>query len=66
VRRHGYAAVLDHYTQGYADLGYEQSVLSANPDAETHEYAKGAERYRLTVARKGRDGVTVRIESDRS
>lgn len=61
-----YAAVLDHYTQGYDELGYARTVLSANPDAETHEYARGAERYRLTVARKGRDGVTVRIESDKS
>lgn len=58
-----YHAVLDHYSRGYAGQGYARSVLSATTDAETHEYAKGVERYSVTVARKGREGVSVRIES---
>lgn len=64
--RASYAAVLDHYVRGFAAQGYAQTVLSANPDAETHEYAKGAERYRVGVARDGREGVSVRIEPIKS
>lgn len=63
--RADYHAVLDHYSRGYAALGYVRNVLSARPGAETHEYAKGAERYRVTVTRQGR-GVAVRIESGKS
>lgn len=58
-----YHAVLEHYVRGFASLGFAQTVLNATPEAETHEYAKGAERYRVGVMRKGRDKVNVRVEA---
>lgn len=58
-----YAAVLDHYAQGFAAQGYAQTVQSAQTDAETHEYAKGAERLLIKITQKARDGVSVRVET---
>ncbi|MEW5891598.1 MAG: hypothetical protein AB1697_00425 [Pseudomonadota bacterium] len=63
--RADYAALLEHYAKGYAALGFGQTVLSAKPDAETHEYAKAGERYRVTLTRKAWGEVGVRIESGR-
>jgi hypothetical protein len=63
--RASYTAVLDHFAQNFSALGYAQAVLSANRDAETHAYTKGAERYNVTVTRSGREQVTVRIEAKR-
>jgi hypothetical protein len=63
--RASYKAVLDHFAQNFSALGYAQAVLSANRDAETHAYTKGAERYNVTVTRSGREQVTVRIEAKR-
>jgi hypothetical protein len=63
--RADYHAVLDHYARGFAAQGFAQSVLSASRDAESHEYARGAERFRVGVTRQGRDGVSVRVESPR-
>lgn len=59
-----YAAVLDHYAKGFAAQGYAQTVQSAQADAETHEYAKGAERLLVKVARKPQNGVSVRVETN--
>ena len=59
-----YAAVLDHYAQGFAAQGYAQTVQSAQTDAETHEYAKGAERLLIKITQKSRDGVSVRVETN--
>ena len=39
-----YTAVLDHYVRGFAAQGYAQTVLSAAPEGERHDYVKGAER----------------------
>jgi len=58
-----YAAVLDHYAKGFAAQGFAQTVLSAQPDAETHEYIKGAERLVFKVTQTPRDSVSVRIET---
>lgn len=58
-----YAAVLDHYAKGFAAEGYVQSVQSATPSAETHEYTKGRERMTLTITQQSRGGVSVRIET---
>ncbi len=58
-----YAAVLDHYARGFAAQGYTQSVQSATPAAETHEYAKGRERMILTITQQPRGGVRTRIET---
>lgn len=58
-----YAAVLDHYVKGFAAQGYAQSVLSATPVAETHEYTKGRERMILTITQQARGVVSARLET---
>lgn len=58
-----YAAVLDHYARGFAAQGYAQSVLSATPTAETHEYTKGGERIILKIAQQQKGAVSARIEA---
>lgn len=56
-----YAAVLDHYVRGFAASGYAQTVLSAAPEGERHDYAKGTERVGFALAQlpKGRVKATV-------
>jgi hypothetical protein len=58
-----YAAVLDHYAKGFAAQGFAQSVKSATPQAETHEYTKARERVVLKIAQQPKGGVNVRIEA---
>lgn len=58
-----YAAVLDHYAKGFAAQGFAQTVQSAQPDAETHEYIRGAERVVFKITRTARDSVSARIET---
>ncbi|MDP3123893.1 MAG: hypothetical protein Q8M46_04760, partial [Thiobacillus sp.] len=58
-----YAAVLDHYAKGFATQGYAQSVQSATPSAETHEYTKDDERITLKIAQLPRGAVSARIET---
>lgn len=58
-----YAAVLDHYVKGFAAQGYAQSVQSATPAAETHEYAKGRERMILTITQQPKGVARARIET---
>lgn len=58
-----YAAVLDHYAKGFAAQGFAQTVQSAQPDAETHEYIRGAERVVFKITQTPRDSVSVRIET---
>lgn len=58
-----YSAVLDHYTKGFAALGFVQSVQSATPEAEAHEYAKDGERIALKLARQSSGKVKVGIET---
>ncbi|MHB8915768.1 MAG: hypothetical protein ACYC4K_08150 [Thiobacillus sp.] len=57
-----YVAVLDHYTNGFAAQGYAQSVQSAAPTGETHEYTKGSQRIGLQVAQLPQGVVRARIE----
>ena len=45
-----YAAVLDHYARGFAAQGYAQSVVSATPEGEEHDYRKGDDRVRFKIA----------------
>lgn len=59
----GYAAVLDHYAKGFATQGYAQSVQSATPSTETHEYTKGGERIILKIAQLPGGAVSARIET---
>jgi hypothetical protein len=56
-----YAAVLDHYTKGFADQGYRQNLLSAAPDAERHEYLKDADRVGFFLAKNPKGEVKVTI-----
>lgn len=58
-----YAAVLDHYAKGFAAQGYAQSVQSATPAAETHEYTKGSERITRKIAQLPKGAVSARIET---
>jgi hypothetical protein len=58
-----YAAVLQHYIQGFGAQGYAQEVRSATPDAETHAWSKGKLRYVATVSRLSTDVVGVQIET---
>lgn len=58
-----YAAVLDHYAKGFAAQGYAQSVQSATPTAEAHEYTKGGERLTLKIAQLSKGTVSARIET---
>lgn len=64
--RADFDAVLRHYAEGFAGLGYLQTVQSANREAETHVYTKGSERYSLILRRQGQADVSVRIESAQS
>lgn len=57
-----YAAALDHYAKGFAAQGYAQSVLSATPATETHEYTKGGERIILKIEQQPKGIVSARIE----
>jgi len=58
-----YAAVLDHYAKGFAAQGYAQSVQSATPSAEMHEYTKGGERITLKIVQLPKGAVSARIET---
>ena len=58
-----YAAVLDHYARGFAAQGFVQVVLSAQPDAETHEYIKGVERLVFKITQTPRNSVSARLET---
>ncbi len=58
-----YAAVLDHYAKSFAAQGFAQSVQSATPESETHEYTQDRERITLKIVQKPRGGVSVRIET---
>ncbi|HNC51143.1 MAG TPA: HPF/RaiA family ribosome-associated protein [Accumulibacter sp.] len=59
--RADFAAVLDHYAKGFAAQGYAQSVMSATPEAEVHEYGKGDDRvhFETTHLPQGRVRVTI-------
>lgn len=58
-----YAAVLQHYVQGFGAQGYAQEVRSATPEAETHTWSKGKQRYVATISRLSTDAVVVQIET---
>lgn len=59
--RADYPTVLDHYAKGFATQGYVQSVMSATPEAETHDYRKGDERVRFEITRLPQDKVKATI-----
>lgn len=59
--RADYTTVLDHYTQGFATQGYAQSVMSATPEGEEHDYRKGDDRVHFKIAQlpKGKVKATI-------
>lgn len=59
--RADYAAVLDHYAKGFAAIGYAQSVVSAAPEGEEHEYRKGDDRVRFKIAQSSPNKVRATI-----
>jgi hypothetical protein len=58
-----YAALLEHYARGFATQGCVQSVQSATPSAETHEYMTGGERITSKIAQLPKGAVSARIET---
>jgi len=61
--RADYVAVLAHYVQGFAALGYTQELQSATPEAETHAWSKGKQRYLAKIASEPKGMVRVDIET---
>lgn len=59
--RADYVAVLDHYAANFAAQGYAQSVTSATPDVEIHEYRKGSDQVRFEIRRLPQDKVKVAL-----
>lgn len=59
--RADYAAVLDHYARGFASQGYAQSVVSAAPEGELHEYRKGNDSVRFKIAQASQGKVKATI-----
>ena len=58
-----YVKVLDYYSKGFINQGFSQNVQAASTEAETHEYAKGSERYRFNITQKPKGLILVRLES---
>lgn len=61
--RADFAAVLGHYVQGFTALGFTQDLQSATPEAETHAWIKGKQRYLAKIAGAPKDRVSVQIET---
>lgn len=61
--RADYAAVLGNYVEGFAALGYTQELQSATPEAETHAWIKGKQRYLAKIASEPRGMVSVDIDT---
>lgn len=55
------AAVLDHYTKGFADHGYRQELHTATPSEERHDYLKGSERVGVIFTQLKNSMVLVNI-----
>lgn len=58
-----FPAVLDYYLRGFAASGYAHELLSAAPEAETHVWTRGKQRYQATILTKPQGGIAVRIET---
>jgi len=61
--RADFAAVLDHYVRGFTALGYTQELQSASPEAETHAWIKGKQRYLAKIVSEPKGMVSVDIET---
>lgn len=56
-----YVAVLDYYAKSFAAQGYTQSVVSATPEGESHEYRKGNDSVRFKIAQSAQGRVKATI-----
>jgi hypothetical protein len=61
--RADYEVVLSHYLQGFVALGYTQELQSATPEAESHVWSKGQQRFLVKIVRTPKVGVSVQIET---
>ena len=61
-----YVKVLDYYANGFIAQGFSRFVQTASTEAETHEYAKGSERFSLSIAQKPKGVISVRVETVKS
>lgn len=59
--RADYVAVLNHYAQAFAARGYAQNVVSATPEVEEHDYRKGDEQVRFSIAQLPQGQVKVTV-----
>ena len=61
--RADFVQVLDHYVRAFAAQGFSQSVQSATPRAETHEYSREGERFIVRIEQRSAHEVSVRVET---
>jgi hypothetical protein len=54
--------VRHHYSTGFIEQGYTETIISANQEAEIHEYVKGQDRFKLTTTQKSSSIVQLTIE----
>lgn len=58
-----FTEVLNHYIQGFAALGYQQTLRSASPSEERHEFVKDGEHLTLVFSVQEKDVVTIDLSS---
>ncbi len=51
-----------HYSTGFIEQGYTETIISANQETEVHEYVKGQDRYKLTTTQKSSSVVQLKVE----
>ncbi|MFZ6798403.1 hypothetical protein [Undibacterium sp. Di24W] len=54
--------VRHHYSKGFIEQGYSETIISANQETEIQEYLKGQDRYKLTTTQKSSSVVQLKIE----
>nr|WP_314862580.1 hypothetical protein [uncultured Undibacterium sp.] len=54
--------VRHHYSTGFIEQGFTESIISANQGTEVQEYLKGQDRYKLTTTQKSPSIVQLKIE----
>jgi hypothetical protein len=54
--------VRHHYSTGFIEQGYTETIVSATQETEVQEYLKGKDRYKLTTTQKSPKVVQLKIE----
>ena len=57
------AAVIAHYTQGFAARGYAHEVRAATAEAETHAFTQGAQGYVVTLRALPQGVIAIDLET---